>query len=193
MVCVTFDDGLQSNYTLGLPVIRELGIGCTVFVPTDFVGHDRRFPWEYCEDDPPMTWDQVREMQETGVDIQSHGCSHEDFSQLSDEALTRELDESRDVIKERLGVESVAVAYPFGYYEQRVEEAVRRSGYRAAYAITAPIEAEDAYAIPRISVRYQTTMLGFRLRVWGVHSFIKTRAWFRLLRPFLQRTRRAYF
>jgi peptidoglycan/xylan/chitin deacetylase (PgdA/CDA1 family) len=194
MVGVTFDDGLSSNHSLGLPVIRELGVGCTVFVTTDFVGHDVRFPWEYCQDDLPMSWEQVREMANAGVDIQSHGCSHASFPELENEALLHDLVESKRVIDSELGVQPAVLAYPFGHYDERVESVVRQAGYKAAYAINTPVEQEDdPYALSRITVRYQTTLFGFRLRVWGIHPFIKSRSWFRLIRPVLQRSRRAYF
>jgi peptidoglycan/xylan/chitin deacetylase (PgdA/CDA1 family) len=193
LVGVTFDDGLSSNYHLGLPIIKALGVGCTIFATTDFIDQARPFPWDFARDDPPLSWEQARELLAAGVEIQSHGCSHPSFPDLSPSALERELTESRRIIGERLGVMPTMLAYPYGHYNDAVKAAVRNAGYAAAFAVNVPAEAEDRFAIARINIRNQTTLIGFRLRVWGVHSYLKTRRWFRLVRPLLQRFRQSYF
>ena len=40
--CITFDDGYRNNLTIGLPVLRELGIPATIYLPTGLIGTDAR-------------------------------------------------------------------------------------------------------------------------------------------------------
>jgi peptidoglycan/xylan/chitin deacetylase (PgdA/CDA1 family) len=40
--CITFDDGYRSNLTIGLPVLRELRIPATIYLPTGLIGTDAR-------------------------------------------------------------------------------------------------------------------------------------------------------
>lgn len=40
-VHVTIDDGYRSTYTVAFPLLRELGVPASLFVPTDFVGRKR--------------------------------------------------------------------------------------------------------------------------------------------------------
>lgn len=193
LVAITFDDGHSSNYRLGLPIIRELGLRCTIFLSTDYVGREAEFPWPYAKNDPPLSWHEVREMQQVGVEFGSHGCSHRRFPELDDCELERELQESRQIIHQATGTEPSIFAYPYGAFDERVKDAVIRAGYKAAYAVNAGPDFSDRFAIPRIVIRNQTSLLGFRFRIWGLHSYLKTRAWFRWLRPVLRMWRLAYF
>ncbi len=49
-IAITFDDGLESNYRLGLPVLKELGIPATIFLPTDFINDKMTFWWQSLAD-----------------------------------------------------------------------------------------------------------------------------------------------
>ena len=42
---VTFDDSFRSVIELARPVLRELGVPGTVFVPTSFVGSEQPMQW----------------------------------------------------------------------------------------------------------------------------------------------------
>lgn len=43
---VTFDDGYRSCHDVALPILRELGIPATFFVPTSFIAERRLYWWE---------------------------------------------------------------------------------------------------------------------------------------------------
>ena len=44
VVALTFDDGFRNNYSVALPILRELGLSATVFLATDFIASDDT-PW----------------------------------------------------------------------------------------------------------------------------------------------------
>ena len=62
---ITFDDGLESVYTVAFPMMKAKGIPGTVFVVTDKIGTAGH-----------MTWEQLKEMQNAGWTIANHTSNH---------------------------------------------------------------------------------------------------------------------
>jgi peptidoglycan/xylan/chitin deacetylase (PgdA/CDA1 family) len=44
VLLLTFDDGYKDNFDVGMPILRELGIPATFFIPTGFLDNSR-LPW----------------------------------------------------------------------------------------------------------------------------------------------------
>jgi hypothetical protein len=61
------------------------------------------------------------------------------------------------------------MAYPFGYFNTRVQRAVAAAGYEAACAVDNAVAAgpHDRLAMPRLTVDRGTTMSKFRAAVAG--------------------------
>jgi hypothetical protein len=89
-----------------------------------------------------MTWDQLAEMRDAGVDIGSHTISHADLRKKPSKAagtyeewLKAEVSKSREVIEDKLGIRCATIAYPFGKHNAVVEKAVKDAGYEAAFTV----------------------------------------------------------
>lgn len=84
----------------------------------------------------PMTWDQLREMANNGMEIYSHTCSHPILSTLNyEEHIRRELLVSKQKIEEEIGQACNVFAYPVGRkssYDQRVLRLLKECGYDIA-------------------------------------------------------------
>ncbi len=117
-VALTFDDGGLDNYQVAFPILRERRLTATFFVITKTVGAAGQ-----------MSWDQLREMADGGMSIQSHTVSHPDLPGASDSRLRSELMGSREAIRQALGRPVYAVAYPAGSFDQRVIAAAKEAGY----------------------------------------------------------------
>ncbi len=84
-----------------------------------------------------LNWDEAREMNEGGAVIGSHTHSHHVLSQLEPERQYEELSTSRAILKEQLGVEIDALAYPVGKrnsFTDETQRIAREVGYRAAFS-----------------------------------------------------------
>ncbi len=139
-VALTFDDGGLDNYTVAFPLLKEHGFAATFFVITKTVGAEGQ-----------MDWDQLREMAEAGMSIQSHSISHPDLTGVSDERLKTELVDSRNAIAEAVGEPGYVLSYPAGSHDERVMEAARAAGYVMAVATDdgAELDPDSVFEITR--------------------------------------------
>ncbi len=122
-VALTFDDGGLDNYEVAFPILADRGLTGTFFVITKTVGSDGQ-----------MTWDQLREMADAGMAVQSHSYSHPGLPGVSDERLRSELEKSRSSIEAHVDQPVYVLSYPAGEYDQRVIEAAKDAGYVMAVA-----------------------------------------------------------
>jgi peptidoglycan/xylan/chitin deacetylase (PgdA/CDA1 family) len=129
-VVITIDDGWRSTYTEVYPEMKRRGFPFTVFIYPKIIGQTTY----------AMTWKQIKEMADAGVDIQSHTFSHGFLSrrrhpEVNDRDyaawLERELKESKRVLQKETGRQINFLAYPYGDYDRRVRENVARAGYEA--------------------------------------------------------------
>ncbi|MBV8202726.1 MAG: polysaccharide deacetylase family protein [Acidobacteria bacterium] len=83
----------------------------------------------------PMSWNQVRTLAATGIEIGSHTVSHPILSQLPPALQAAEIAGSRDRLREELGEAPTAFAYPNGAAEDFTADtckALRDTGFTVA-------------------------------------------------------------
>jgi peptidoglycan/xylan/chitin deacetylase (PgdA/CDA1 family) len=163
IVALTFDDGYQDNHQFVLPLLAERSVPASFFVTAGFVDRDpatcQRFQELRRVDAAlmdPMSWGQVREIVEAGMEVGSHSLSHPNLVSVSDPQLHRELNLSKQVIEDRIQCEVRSFAYPFGrprvHIDRRVVEATRDAQYTAAASVAGRgvDEDDDLLNLPRI-------------------------------------------
>jgi peptidoglycan/xylan/chitin deacetylase (PgdA/CDA1 family) len=173
-LAVTFDDAYRSTIELGLPVLGELGVPATVFVPSGFVDSPEPMAWAGIDgwlDGPHrselrcMTAGQLRELSDAGWEIGSHTRSHPRLTLLSDEELAEQLRSSRERLEDLMGVECRSIAYPYGDADRRVAEAARTQGYRSGAGLIPYHSGSDPMLWPRVGVYHEDGSRRFALKV----------------------------
>jgi len=162
---MSFDDGYADNYKHVFPLLLDHGVSATFFVTAGYVDGDpvalarfqhlRRVPLAELE---PLTWSQLREMAEAGMEVGCHTLSHPSLRHLADEDVEPELARSKALIEERLNQPVLGFAYPFGKpgftYGHREVQAVERMGY--SYAVTTVHRdvrpGDSRWQLPRLAV-----------------------------------------
>lgn len=142
---LTFDDGLLDNHSNALPELLARGMTATFFVVPDF---DTRLRYvnpatgRWCVGERAgytiphrsMGPEHRREMVAAGMEIGCHSMTHPRLTQVSPEALVWEVTMSKKRLEEELGRSVDTFCYPYGRYNTRVVDVVRRAGYRSAAA-----------------------------------------------------------
>ena len=133
-VVITVDDGHYSVYTEMFPLVKQYRIPVTLFV----------YPSAISNAAYAMTWEQLRELQETGLfAVQSHSYWHPNFKQekkrLSpkqyEKLVERQLTLSKATLEIKLGIHVDLLAWPFGIYDDELIKKAGEAGYVAAFTL----------------------------------------------------------
>jgi hypothetical protein len=108
-VAVTFDDGTADVVETALPILVDYGVPATLYVATAFVEHRRPFPGGA----RPASWGALADGCSTGLlTVGSHTHDHLLLDRVEEEAAIEQLDRSRALIEDRLGMPAADFAYP---------------------------------------------------------------------------------
>ncbi|CAL9382559.1 Poly-beta-1,6-N-acetyl-D-glucosamine N-deacetylase [Streptomyces sp. enrichment culture] len=177
-VLVTFDDGYEGVHRHALPVLAGHGFSATLFVSTGWL----RGPYDTGGAlDTMLDWDQVRDLAAAGVEIGGHSHSHPQLDQLDGERLRSELILCKEIVSDQLGTVPASFAYPYGYSDRRVRQAVRETGYAQALAVGNGLarRRQGPYALRRVTVRRSTGPEEFERLIEGraiARAFARDRA-----------------
>lgn len=145
---ITFDDGYTSVYDVAYPILLELGWPFTIFVTTALVeSNDRLY----------SSWDQIREMADSGATIANHTVSHPYLIQQSGltdaewlQQVEHEIMEAEQTIERETGQEHKLLAYPYGEYNPAIQSLVKSLGFIGIAQHSGPINStSDFTALPR--------------------------------------------
>ena len=120
LVSINFDDGYQSMYDNGLPILDAAGLKSTQYIITQQVGLDSY-----------VTLDEVMQMYNNGHEIGVHTRTHPNLTTLTKAQMTDEIvGATQDIIS--WGITPTTLAYPYGGYNPMVESVVKSAGLRGA-------------------------------------------------------------
>lgn len=127
-IVLAFDDGYASVYETALPLFERYKLTGTVFVTVNS-GHRVTVdePFAAMNGRKMLSWRQVRELSEKGVEIGAHTLTHPDLTQLTHRQAQNEIVAGKQMLEDRLGVPVTSFAYPFGRYNRNAYEIVRKN------------------------------------------------------------------
>jgi peptidoglycan/xylan/chitin deacetylase (PgdA/CDA1 family) len=157
---LTFDDGFADNLHALVPLLRELHVPATVFVPSALLGGPH--PEEAAH--RLLTAAELAELAASGVEIGGHSRHHVDLTALSYDDALEELRVSRAELEAIVGSAVDTLAYPFGKADEATVKATREAGYVAACLTSGEGSWDDPYQLPRIGVNNRDTALGLWLK-----------------------------
>lgn len=125
-IAITFDDAYESVYSEAAPELEKRDYPYTIFVNTDAIG-SRGY----------MTWEQLEELRDKGgVTIANHSEDHGHLARRIDEdesdwneRVENSLDVAQKTLKDKLGVDTPMFAYPYGEFDEALEEKIAERGW----------------------------------------------------------------
>jgi peptidoglycan/xylan/chitin deacetylase (PgdA/CDA1 family) len=84
-----------------------------------------------------LSWEEVKEMAEGGIEFGAHSVTHPILTNMSGEKTKHEIRKSKEDIEKRLGVRVNSFAYPDGNFSSEIVRMVDEAGFRGAVTIQA--------------------------------------------------------
>lgn len=138
-VMLTFDDGTESHYTQAYPILKKYGQTGVFFVISNrlYLGRE-----------------QIKEMADNGMDIQSHSQTHPDLTKVSTEQLNAEIVQSKNVLQSITGKTVTSIAYPGCVADSRAFPIAEAAGYLTGFSCGRNIDISNIhkFMIPRVHV-----------------------------------------
>jgi peptidoglycan/xylan/chitin deacetylase (PgdA/CDA1 family) len=136
---ISIDDGYRSGYDVAWPILKKFGYPFTMFIYTAFVKGGA------LAGGASLSWAELAEMRDAGVDIQSHTINHQSLrikkgkfqSQFAtyEDWLQSEIAGSKHQLESRLGISVGVLAYPYGIHSEQVRAMALAAGYEAAFTV----------------------------------------------------------
>lgn len=77
-----------------------------------------------------LGWSEIKEMVREGIYFGSHTKTHANLCLLDDDEAIEEIEGSKKIIEQNLGLEAEAFCYPHGILDKRITGLVRKAGYK---------------------------------------------------------------
>jgi peptidoglycan/xylan/chitin deacetylase (PgdA/CDA1 family) len=117
-VCITFDDGCETDLIAAAPVLREFGFNATFYLTAGFLGTPGY-----------LNASQVRDLDAQGFQIGCHSMTHPYLSDLPEPELKREIVDAKLKIEEIVGHTIEHFSCPGGRYDRRTLQIARQAGF----------------------------------------------------------------
>lgn len=156
-IVITFDDGYKDNFENAYPVLKEFGFNATIFVITSTVDANKNY----------LTSLQIKELEENGIDIESHTVKHEQLDKLTYAEQITTLKNSREYIEKLLGKQKKYTAYPFGKWNDDTIKAVKEAGYSMVFTTESGWgnKSQGIYELHRVYVSANCNLKEFERRI----------------------------
>jgi peptidoglycan/xylan/chitin deacetylase (PgdA/CDA1 family) len=167
-IILTFDDGWSGDYDNGYPILKQHGFVGSYAIVTGFVEGGG----------PYMTWAQIKEMSDAGMEIMSHTVTHIDLGAMDNATDIDQLMQSKSTLETQTGKPVDYFVYPAGEpfrsgsteRQAQVVQMLEDAGYRGALLDDATYGGQDPgapYELHRVRVSGGEDVYTFAGSIYG--------------------------
>jgi peptidoglycan/xylan/chitin deacetylase (PgdA/CDA1 family)/2-polyprenyl-3-methyl-5-hydroxy-6-metoxy-1,4-benzoquinol methylase/GT2 family glycosyltransferase len=153
-IILTFDDGYRDFLIAAMPVLRAHGFSASVFLVGERIGGTAGWDAGYGEPAPLLSWEEVRALQEAGIEFGCHSSAHRPMTGMRLPELAEDTVRARAILEEGLATSVKTLAYPYGAENGFVRRVIADLGFRAAVSCEPGLSrlGDDPLRLPRIEV-----------------------------------------
>jgi peptidoglycan/xylan/chitin deacetylase (PgdA/CDA1 family) len=176
-VVLTFEDGVRNFLTVAAPHLRRLGMPATNFIITGHtslaVQPNANHKWQPADDRTFLSWPDVEELAQAGIQFGSHTCSHPNLTELSVAEAEKELTDSHEILSARIPQNHFPLSYPFGLISGEICQLAEDAGYSCGMTTRAGANdgQSDLFALRRTVIAGDDDLPTFAARVSGLTSY----------------------
>ncbi len=122
-IVLTFDDGYRDNYLYAFPLLKKYGFSATFSLVTQYIDQDNP---------NHLSWEQVIEMRQAGMDFAAHSYSHADLKNKDVDFLVYQILGSKEAIEARIQEPLHFFTYPSGSYDQLTIDVIASADFWGA-------------------------------------------------------------
>jgi peptidoglycan/xylan/chitin deacetylase (PgdA/CDA1 family) len=129
-----------------------------------------------------LSWDEIQEMSDYGIDFGSHTCSHPYLTRMSKDELKTELLNSKSIIEARLNKPVRFFCHPYGNTNHQTQKAAEECGYLGAFGgldFSLANSKDNLFNLKRVGTAHFSSLQDFKAGLLGTYDwYIKLKGMF---------------
>lgn len=201
-VLITFDDGYADNYAIAWHIAQKYNIQMNLFICTGYLGQSSpiiMLPDGYLSANSdfmrkneayhkyhvtksshlwrPLNWLELREMQNSGVQIGLHSHSHRNLSLLTSDEIIADITTGLTLIARQLGYQAKYFALPYGADENYTPEIIsilKSFSFDLIFStrLGRARLPSNRLPLPRILIHQQDDLRVFQRKLFGAYDLV---------------------
>lgn len=154
-IAITFDDGNDGVYLLADKILSKYGLKATLYVYPSVIFAKKENNLKHY-----MTFSQINKLINTNrYELGCHSYYHPYMTKEDEKGLILNTIKAKETLFNQIGFEAKTFAYPFGLYNDKIVDYVRKAGFIGAFTVDRKYvnNTTDIYKIPRFIITNNTS------------------------------------